>query len=135
MRTPIRTVAGLALLAGLGAMHAQTEPSQTAGAQRTHRWWTDRPAGARAYTTNAKTMPLISVKGNKFIDPQGRTILFRGLSISDPVGSDADRQLGIHAEPLGRVRQTGHARRGAVGGRPARPSCDAAAPGGAFPRK
>jgi len=84
MRTPIRTVAGLALLTGLGAMHAQTEPSQTAGAQRTHRWWTDRPAGARAYTTNAKTMPLISVKGNKFIDAQGRTILFRGLSISDP---------------------------------------------------
>lgn len=89
MRTPIRTAAGLALLTGLSVIHAQTAPAQTApaqtaGAQRTHRWWTDRPAGARAYTTNAKTMPLISVKGNKFIDPQGRAILFRGLSISDP---------------------------------------------------
>ena len=89
MRTPIRTVAGFALLAGLSAMHAQsttaqTAPPQTAAAPRTHNWWNDRPVGARPYTTNAKTMPLISVKGNKFIDPQGRTILFRGLSISDP---------------------------------------------------
>jgi hypothetical protein len=29
-------------------------------------------------------MPLISVKGNKFVDPDGKTVLFRGLSISDP---------------------------------------------------
>jgi len=29
-------------------------------------------------------MPLISVKGNKFVDPSGKTVLFRGLSISDP---------------------------------------------------
>src|ERR1039457_3751093 len=89
MRTSIRTMAGFALLACLSAMHAQTAPSpaapaQTAGARRTHSWWNDRVAGARAYTTNAKTMPLISVKRNKFVDPQGRTILFRGLSISDP---------------------------------------------------
>ena len=79
MRTPIRTVAGFALLAGLSAMHAQT-----AGAPRSRQWWNDRPVGERVYATNAKTMPLISVKGNRFIDPQGRAILFRGLSISDP---------------------------------------------------
>ena len=29
-------------------------------------------------------MPLISVKGNKFVDPDGKTVLFRGLAISDP---------------------------------------------------
>ena len=29
-------------------------------------------------------MPLISVKGNKFVDPNGNPVLFRGLSISDP---------------------------------------------------
>ena len=79
MRTPIRTVAGFALLAGLSAMNAQT-----AGAPRSRQWWNDRPVGERAYTTNAKTLPLISVKGNRFIDPQGHAILFRGLSISDP---------------------------------------------------
>ena len=40
-----------------------------------------RPA---AYTVDNKKMPLISVKGNKFVDPDGKTVLFRGLAISDP---------------------------------------------------
>jgi aryl-phospho-beta-D-glucosidase BglC (GH1 family) len=31
-----------------------------------------------------KKMPLISVKGNKFVEPNGATVLFRGLAISDP---------------------------------------------------
>ena len=29
-------------------------------------------------------MPLISVKGNRFVDPDGKPVLFRGLAISDP---------------------------------------------------
>ena len=33
---------------------------------------------------NAKILPLISVKGNKFVNASGDTILFRGLAISDP---------------------------------------------------
>ncbi|HVN05283.1 MAG TPA: cellulase family glycosylhydrolase [Bryobacteraceae bacterium] len=51
---------------------------------QTHPWWNEPPAGSRPYTVNAKKMPLISVSGNKFFDPQGKTILFRGLSIADP---------------------------------------------------
>ena len=47
-------------------------------------WWNERAPGIRPHTTNAKKLPLISVKGNKFVDPQGNAILFRGLSISDP---------------------------------------------------
>ena len=47
-------------------------------------WWKERGAGVIRYTTDAQKLPLISVKGNKFVDPQGNTILFRGLSISDP---------------------------------------------------
>ena len=48
-------------------------------------WWAERaPGGGRAYTTDAKKLPLISVRGNKFVDPEGNVILFRGLSISDP---------------------------------------------------
>src|SRR5512143_1031642 len=47
-------------------------------------WWNERPPGREVYRTNAKKLPLISVKGNKFVDPQGNAILFRGLSISDP---------------------------------------------------
>jgi len=51
---------------------------------RAHAWWNEAPVGARPYTADAKKMPLISVNGNHFVDPQGRTVLFRGLSISDP---------------------------------------------------
>jgi endoglucanase len=32
----------------------------------------------------AAFLPLISVKGNHFVDPTGATVLFRGLSIADP---------------------------------------------------
>lgn len=47
---------------------------------------------------------LISMKGNKFVDPDGKAMLFRGLSISDP-----DK-----LQMQGRVRQSCDARRDQV---------------------
>ena len=70
----------VALLSGVAA--AQTTPPASPGQQAS--WWRDRAPGAQRYTVNAKKMPLIAVRGNKFVDPQGNTMLFRGLSISDP---------------------------------------------------
>ncbi len=32
----------------------------------------------------ARVLPLISVKGNHFVDPTGATVLFRGLAVADP---------------------------------------------------
>jgi len=63
---------------------------QNAGAQSGvqtndyHQWWNDRPFGRpyRSHATNQ--LPLIRVQGNHFVDPDGKTILFRGVSISDP---------------------------------------------------
>jgi endoglucanase len=49
-----------------------------------HAWWNDQNIGAPLNSPAAKQLPLISVKGNTFVDPQGKTVLFRGLSISDP---------------------------------------------------
>ena len=69
----------IALAAGAALLPAQTSP-----APRTHRWWADRAPGSRPFTTNAKKLPQITVKGNHFVDPSGNTILFRGLSIADP---------------------------------------------------
>jgi aryl-phospho-beta-D-glucosidase BglC (GH1 family) len=51
---------------------------------RLHTWWRDHNPGERPYTVDGRKMPLISVKGNKFVDPAGNTVLFRGLAISDP---------------------------------------------------
>jgi len=47
-------------------------------------WWREKGAGTKQYSVSAKKLPLISVKGNKFVDPVGNTVIFRGLSISDP---------------------------------------------------
>ena len=33
---------------------------------------------------NAKKLPLIQVKGNSFVDPQGDTVVFRGVAVADP---------------------------------------------------
>jgi aryl-phospho-beta-D-glucosidase BglC (GH1 family) len=64
--------------------NAPAPPAQTNTPKRLHVWWRDSAPGQRPYTVNNKQMPLISVKGNKFVDPNGNTVLFRGLSISDP---------------------------------------------------
>jgi endoglucanase len=47
-------------------------------------WWNERWPGRPLNRANAKKLPRIAVKGNKFVDPQGNPILFRGVSISDP---------------------------------------------------
>jgi endoglucanase len=47
-------------------------------------WWRDVPWKMPVEKPSAKVLPLISVKGNKFVNSSGDTILFRGLSISDP---------------------------------------------------
>ncbi len=60
----------------ISAAFAQSTPQRP--------WWRERAPGAMPYRTNAKKLPLISVKGNKFVGPDGNAILFRGLSISDP---------------------------------------------------
>jgi aryl-phospho-beta-D-glucosidase BglC (GH1 family) len=56
-----------------------------ARAQDSRRWF-ERPQEPRRPTTNphAKSLPLIRVDGNRFVDPDGKTILFRGVSIADP---------------------------------------------------
>jgi endoglucanase len=67
------------LLASECIAFAQAPPKQQLNA-----WWQAQAPGALPFRLNAKKLPLISVKGNKFVDPAGNVILFRGLSISDP---------------------------------------------------
>ncbi|HUA69191.1 MAG TPA: cellulase family glycosylhydrolase [Candidatus Saccharimonadales bacterium] len=63
---------------------------QNADAQQTtqtnghHQWWQEQPYGAPFDSSKLKQLPLIRVQGNKFVDPDGKTILFRGVSIADP---------------------------------------------------
>ncbi len=53
-------------------------------AQEPRPWFQDVPWHFPTPNPTAKVLPLIMVKGNKFINSKGDTVLFRGLAISDP---------------------------------------------------
>ena len=53
-------------------------------AQDAKPWFKDGSWQRPLQNPKAKALPLISVKGNKFVNPQGEIILFKGLAISDP---------------------------------------------------
>src|SRR5271169_1839048 len=58
------------------------QPTPPAPGERGHYWWRDQGPGGRGQANT--TLPRVSVKGNRFVDPDGKPILFRGLCISDP---------------------------------------------------
>ncbi len=47
-------------------------------------WWRDGHWQKPEPNPKATLLPMISVRGNKFVNPAGETVLFRGLSIADP---------------------------------------------------
>jgi hypothetical protein len=69
-------------LVAAGFLYA-AEPSAPAAAKR---WWQDDDGSAhnRAPDAKARALPLISVKGNRFVNPAGEPMLFRGMSVADP---------------------------------------------------
>jgi hypothetical protein len=52
-----------------GCVALAQAPQQQPGA-----WWNATAPGAFPFRSNAKKLPLISVKGNKFVDPEGKGI-------------------------------------------------------------
>ncbi len=74
-------------------------------AQETRPWYQDGPFIMPKPDPKAKLLPLIKVSGNKFVDPQGKTILFRGLSISDP--DKIERQGHWNKEHFQKVKEMG----------------------------
>jgi len=77
--TSIRLVLFSALLAGSINSLAQDKSETTY-----HAWWNESflPAGKKNPTSGS--LPRIHVLRNKFVNDKGETVLFRGLSISDP---------------------------------------------------
>jgi aryl-phospho-beta-D-glucosidase BglC (GH1 family) len=74
MKNPISAV--LVLIAFLS--------SQLLSSQESRPWYQGGPWHPPVTNPKAKLLPLIRVKGNKFVNAKGDTLLFRGLSISDP---------------------------------------------------
>ena len=52
--------------------------------QDTKPWYFGDPTPRPDPDPKAKVLPLIKVHGNRFVTESGKTVLFRGLSISDP---------------------------------------------------
>ena len=72
-----------------------------------HRWWNEREPGEPLNSPGARRLPLVSVRGNRFVDPEGKTLLLRGLSIADP---DKIEAQGHWSKALFlRVKETGAA--------------------------
>ncbi len=57
--------------------------SQTKDKKNYHAWWEGGYKWPKE-NPNAKALPLITVEGNKLVNENGDTMLFRGLNISDP---------------------------------------------------
>lgn len=78
---------------------------QYLAAQEARPWYQDEPYRPIAPNPRARLLPLIKVKGNKFVNPEGKTILFRGLSISDP--DKISRQNHWNKSYFEKVKETG----------------------------
>src|SRR5262245_22629165 len=86
----------------LGLRPASAQPA--AGTNDSRTWWRDRPARTfNGGQTNG--LPFIRVQGNKFVDPDGKTVLFRGVSISDP--DKIERQGHWNKEHFEKVKELG----------------------------
>lgn len=104
MKLLLTTVALSMVLLCVPCYSPAQAPSTAQGAN-IHRWWQDRFPGEPLNSPNATKLPLISVRGNKFVDPQGTPVLFRGLSISDP--DKIDNEGHWNRAHFVKVQQTG----------------------------
>ena len=80
MKKLLRTCLFLSLAAG--SLSAADQPASAPAA-----WWGQGDGSGRrppVENKQAKLLPLIAVQGNRFVNPAGETVLFRGLSVADP---------------------------------------------------
>lgn len=78
-----QTAAGCFILFFLFVFVLKSDAQDTTKAKY-HSWWNEAFIPQPKKSPKAKHLPLIHVYKNKFVNTKGDTILFRGLSISDP---------------------------------------------------
>ncbi len=64
--------------------HAVAQDAKPVKTNRIHHWWKEDFLLTPYNSPDAKKLSMISVKGNKFVNANSDTILFRGLATSDP---------------------------------------------------
>jgi endoglucanase len=103
MKRFITAVAVLAFSCGLSALAQTANP--TAGTKKINDWWHSAYLTRPLNSPDAKKLPLISVKGNRFADPEGKPVLFRGVNIADP--DKLESQGHWNRELFVKVKETG----------------------------
>jgi endoglucanase len=103
MKRLTAVAAVFAILCGLSAL-AQTAPSTTRG-KKVNDWWHEVYLTQPLNSPDAKTLPLISVRGNRFTDPAGQPLLFRGVNLADPDKIEAQGHW--NRELFVKVKETG----------------------------
>ena len=81
--------------------------AQTANlpATKVNDWWHQSYLTRPLDSADEKKLPLISVSGNRFVDPTGKPVLFRGVNIADP--DKVESQGHWNKEFFLRVKETG----------------------------
>ncbi len=76
----------LAIVAVFAISFAMSSIAQSANqpSVKVNDWWHAAYLTKPLNSPNAKKLPLISVNGNRFVDPDGKPVLFRGVNIADP---------------------------------------------------
>ena len=73
--------------------------------QKYHAWWNEYYPRRAKPNPKQKLLPLLHVQKNKFVNANGDTILFRGLSIADPDKLEHEghwnKQLFVEIKKLG----------------------------------
>jgi len=91
------------------AAPAGTQPAQAAKPApqkvQLHSWWSGQYFTRPWNAPDGTKLPLISVKGNRFVDPTGKPMLFRGVNIADP--DKVDSQGHWNKELFEKVKETG----------------------------
>ncbi|MGA2674301.1 MAG: cellulase family glycosylhydrolase [Terracidiphilus sp.] len=72
----------LAILCGLSAVSQIANP--TPEKKKVNDWWHQAYLTRPLNSPDGKKLPLVSVRGNRFVDPDGKPLLFRGVNIADP---------------------------------------------------
>jgi hypothetical protein len=85
MHTKLRHIyVALLLLTSSCLLFQPAAHAQDSAKKQAHPWWSDGFYPRPVKNPKAKLLPLISVRGNKFVSANGDTVLFRGMSIADP---------------------------------------------------
>jgi hypothetical protein len=79
-----RCTAALGVLAIFCCMTAVSQTASPTPEKKVNDWWHKAYLTQPLNSPDGKKLPLVSVRGNRFVDSDGKPLLFRGVNIADP---------------------------------------------------